>query len=831
MFYTTFTKVKRCSERREVNDLMKPDFALSLSFEGIDLLARAAGGWRLAGHVALDTPDLGGALTELRQRAIDLGGPAFRTKLIIPTDQIRFLSVDTGHVSTADRIEQVRAALDGATPYAVEDLVYDICVDGAFTHVAAVARDTLEEAEAFANEHRFQPVSFVAVPGNEAFLGEPFFGPTQFAETALAAGERVEPDGIAVVVVGDINEVIAEATEPENVETHLPPAEQFDVPQAPEIEEDSDTLADLVVEDTRSVDDVPHSDPIPGFSSRRFSVIPEHAQPEPDLAVSTIAPSIDLDDAPELDAPPSQLSASLTEPDIAPEDDVEERPNWASRFLSRRGGASKDAAPGEVQPEPALEPVPPAPSVSRPEPGPIAAFASPQPALTAPAPPAARFETPDERDRMTIFGQRTAGQSGGAPKFLGLILTAILLLFLAGVALWASLFLDDPLTSLFGEDERTIAIDGPDIPPPVIVAPELDTTDLATVLDPGDTGLTDTDAAVLDALREDADIDLTEPALPDQETAEARYAVTGIWQKAPEAPVEPGLISLDDLYLTSIDGAVDARDAVALPRTEGYETDQPLGQIISPAGPGSEFAFDENGRVIPTPEGALSPDGFTVVLGRPPLVPPPTPQRETAVIEEPEAARAALAGLRPLNRPSDLIEQTERSQLGGLTLSELSGVRPLVRPELEKSAEELDETPTAQAVVASRSPAPRPANIASLVEEASRQQAAQAEQPTQVAAAAPATVAPATVAPRIPSSASVARAATVNNAINLRRVNLIGVYGTPSNRRALVRLPNGRYRKVEVGDRLDGGRISAIGESELRYQKNGRNLTLSIPSG
>jgi len=92
-------------------------------------------------------------------------------------------------------------------------------------------------------------------------------------------------------------------------------------------------------------------------------------------------------------------------------------------------------------------------------------------------------------------------------------------------------------------------------------------------------------------------------------------------------------------------------------------------------------------------------------------------------------------------------------------------------------------------------------------------------------------VAPRTVTPRIPSSASVSRQATVRNAINLRDVNLIGVYGTPSNRRALVRLPSGRYKKVQVGDRIDGGRIVAIGDSELRYQKGGRNLTLTVPSG
>jgi Tfp pilus assembly protein PilP len=71
----------------------------------------------------------------------------------------------------------------------------------------------------------------------------------------------------------------------------------------------------------------------------------------------------------------------------------------------------------------------------------------------------------------------------------------------------------------------------------------------------------------------------------------------------------------------------------------------------------------------------------------------------------------------------------------------------------------------------------------------------------------------------------------MNNAINLRRMNLIGVYGKPSNRRALIRLPSGRYKKVKVGDRLDGGRIVAIGDSELRYQKSGRSVTLKMPRG
>jgi type IV pilus biogenesis protein PilP len=97
-----------------------------------------------------------------------------------------------------------------------------------------------------------------------------------------------------------------------------------------------------------------------------------------------------------------------------------------------------------------------------------------------------------------------------------------------------------------------------------------------------------------------------------------------------------------------------------------------------------------------------------------------------------------------------------------------------------------------------------------------------------VANARPAPAVAQPVRPSGPTTTSVARAATEENAINLRRVNLIGVYGSSNDRRALVRLSNGRYSRVTVGDRLDGGQVQAIGPSSLIYVKRGRQITLEI---
>ena len=151
----------------------------------------------------------------------------------------------------------------------------------------------------------------------------------------------------------------------------------------------------------------------------------------------------------------------------------------------------------------------------------------------------------------------------------------------------------------------------------------------------------------------------------------------------------------------------------------------------------------------------------------------------------------------------------------------------------EENAADASTTPEAQFSATSLVPQARPASLVQRVAQARASVAASAAsapaQPTQQTSAAPA-AAPA-AAPSIPTRASVARTATETDAITLSRLNLIGVYGSPSDRRALLRLPSGRYVKVKVGDRIDGGRVAQIGTGELQYVKDGRTVTLAMPRG
>lgn len=279
-----------------------------------------------------------------------------------------------------------------------------------------------------------------------------------------------------------------------------------------------------------------------------------------------------------------------------------------------------------------------------------------------------------------------------------------------------------------------------------------------------------------------------------------------------------------------------------MPGVETLQSDQPLTLRSLPTAAGSTFALGSDGLVAPTPEGTLNPDGVLVYLGKPPRVPPATPDRAAALDEAQIAANARLAKLKPRSRPAGLVEQTERAQLGGLSLAELGKVRPKLRPDsiqTTAAAVEPQAPATDQAVGASLMPKKRPADLKPPEVRTARAEPAakpgkssRGEIPTKEEdEEGDEGETRSSRAPQVPSSASVSKQATLDNAIRLKDLNLIGVYGTPSNRRALIRLPNGRYKKVKVGDPIDGGRIIAIGDSELRYQKGGRNHTLTMPRG
>ncbi|TRW98332.1 hypothetical protein FNJ84_06015 [Paracoccus sp. M683] len=85
--------------------------------------------------------------------------------------------------------------------------------------------------------------------------------------------------------------------------------------------------------------------------------------------------------------------------------------------------------------------------------------------------------------------------------------------------------------------------------------------------------------------------------------------------------------------------------------------------------------------------------------------------------------------------------------------------------------------------------------------------------------------------PRGTTAASVAAAATVKDGITVNRTQIIGTIGAGKGSRALVRLSNGRIITLRLGDRINGGTITAIGNSRITYVKGGRSSDLAVLDG
>lgn len=646
-----------------------PAFALDLDHDGIRLLTREGDGWIVLQTVRLDDARLADRMAEMRAAAETLGGPDFETALIIPPSEILYTTVDVPAGRTRLRDSDVATTLEGLTPCPVDELVFDWRRDGDKLRVAALDINTLNEAEAFALQHRLNPVGFTARPTPDQFPDAPDFGPTQVAQQREDAAKQPE----------------------EKIEPEAPPV--------PVVEPEPETAPIIA-----TVQKEPRA-PAP--------------KPAPQPAISAPAPGHRLNSSPwtgltDRKGPGLTALVVLTFAAIL---------IWiAYALVTPESEATSVLPPVAETPRTAEGPVIPDDGL----PSETARAAAEEPSPTAPAPSSAETAPNEmyERREFAIFVPDAAARGGDA-----------------------------------------------ELPPPVDYA---------------------------------------------------EITAAEIWQTPPPPGRVPAPSQLDTLYLASIDPAVRVGDAFALSPVSldpGFAarpaTPPPAGQV---------FDLDERGLVRATEDGAETPEGTTVTLGPPPVAPPPRP--ETAAPDTSDAVALALAGPRPRPRPDGLVERNERAELGGRSRAELAGLRPAPRPPSAQATAmaALPETapPSDQAVGRSLQPKDRPDNFDATV--AALRARAEDRPQRAVASAAPSQ-------PQIPSSASVARQATIEDALNLRRVNLIGVYGTASDRRALVRLPSGRYIKVKVGDSVDGGQVAAISDGELRYVKRGRNVTLKVPSG
>ena len=910
---------------------MKPAFALNLSHDGIGLLRRTSRGWLSVGEVALDDPRLGESLDFMRKTALALSPAGLACKLIIPNSQILYTAIAAPGPDDAARRAQIAAALEGRTPYDVADLVFDWRGAGTEVQVAVVARETLAEAESFAEQHRFGPLSFVAIPDAGQFPGEPFFGLASRAAGYLPPGETLEPDDTPVRIIGRGEAAApgAGAEAPQDAPQDGPqdgpeappsPAPAPDIPEA----EVPKPAAREETEPTPAPAEPPAPAPAPapvGVADRQAPVAtPRSPDPKPAPRSRPKKPPARPQDK------PAPVVAERPAPPPQPEPAIAAITGLGARIAERRAvamargplipalagaallalllvlwlvfGRSADEVDSMAEPAaPAeLETAIAAPPPLRPD---------------VPAAPAgeAAVAAPDDTPPDEATAPGTAGSDAAGPA-------------------------DDATAP---DSAETVATG--DLPPAISPEPptqpmagaeaEAAPVPLVTAAAPIAAPPAQAPAASADAAPE-APVDpepaslppgAAEPPQAPQIDPDVRYELTGVWTVAPPATTAPAPDRPDAALQTQRDRTVETGPAAEILAIALPAADRPPAALPNPPPYAPPPRRDAQGRIIPTPEGVVTAEGVTLFAGRPPVAVPerpvaPAPEAAPAAAPEttdaPPAAADPLGDFRPAPRPAETLpeQDAEAPEAGpapdtgeGVEIAAaaetadpapepaadpaLADARPRPVPEdlrgeaeaapgladpgpppaadpalaearprppsaqalaearraREAAAEAAARAAELQAALATASPAavatsprptPRPRDFSAGIAAALQQ--AVAPQPEATAAPTPAALPEAEpepeardTVPDIPTTAAVAREATVENALRLNELNLIGVYGTAGSRRALVRTPTGRFLRVEVGDRLDGGRVAAISETELSYVKNGRTIVLKMP--
>lgn len=95
--------------------------------------------------------------------------------------------------------------------------------------------------------------------------------------------------------------------------------------------------------------------------------------------------------------------------------------------------------------------------------------------------------------------------------------------------------------------------------------------------------------------------------------------------------------------------------------------------------------------------------------------------------------------------------------------------------------------------------------------------------------ASPARIVRAAPVPTRQAAAALRTVASSQVGLSRGAISLVGVFGTPSARRALVRVPGAGVERVRQGDSIQGYRVAAVGEDSVRLIDGARDLLLKLP--
>ncbi|WP_112322253.1 hypothetical protein [Oceanibium sediminis] len=750
-----------------------PGFALDLSREGAALLSRTDGGWSEIAREPLQLGSVGTSMAALRTAA-GAGPEPLAVELWLPEGQIAIRAIETGGVPPVPAmIEQAfaDAAPDGLAGVLLEGPPRQA---GPLFIAAGLPRTVMEEAIAFVAPHGFHVHALTTAEPPAGLDHAPVFIAEAAAKPAALPRPRVLAAAAAAALLLGAAFVTGMVTR-DGQDTAISVTDQ--------------------VRQTSIAPDLGNALPM-GFEPARSPIL-VRSGPDAPRATQVAEPVFAAPDRP---APPASAQAEIavlmppletsTDPGAARADTAPVRGAIPGAPLLASGGLP-EALGAPVQTAVLLPPSPagfaPAPEVTRSSATP--AFAA-LPMLLASSAAAAPVPAPD----LAAVRSRPEGPAPLAPD---LDLTFI-----------------TPTASAGPPDTPGTLSGAPDGATPQ--APELATRGAADLPDqpPARLKIVAARPALVPPLRPRAE---GEPQPETPPLAEAEEQQPGEGAESPTATAEAGAAETEVRVIA-------ARPDIMPPIRPETEAEPEAGIAPEDGQAGDAGQNTDTGE-----DGDDTPD-VRVIAARPDVMPPLRPRDDTAPDSAPETVDAGETSV-----IAALIDEAGEADLSpsenALTRRAPPRPRPdaMERAERDRLAAEEERLamlqPSENALSRSNAPRKRPAALAG-------PRVASLAAPSDTPARTPEPEGTSTArrsAPPLPTSASVARAATIENALPMRQIALIGVYGKSGNRHALLRLTNGSFVKVAPGDSVGGFSVSAISSDAIRLRKGGRDTLLVIP--
>ncbi len=752
-----------------------PSLALDMSQDGITLHQLAFDGhWHELSRVALNDPALRARLSNMRSVATKLEGRRFKTRIWLPPEQIVQSSMSLMGTDDRSRLPKARAEIAAKFGGKPADYLVQLgkrAEGGAFA-VAAVRIRTLQEARTFAKSHGFRAQGYSTRASVEGFAQPPNFALP--ADKFKLVGLGLVAATAATLVLGGGYTFVK--YDPLNLWETPPKVADFAPFQRPNpgIERANTPAA------SRTSPAAPTFPQFATISAQTVAATPPYLPPRQLTAVAQ--ESILTPTAPSPEPAPTPLNLASAVP-----------VNWPASIATLPAATTPDPLPNiglfslqdrmiALQ-QPTLDTPPPAPS------GPMPAYqAQPRPRTVAnmsfflePLPAKATRLSPEALAAFTTRTGLSVAQLSQMPAPL-LLASSKLITAIPG--------LPPILPRLRSGRPIPPQVALPEVPSVVAVPPPPTTPTGPAPLFEVVSGKPD----IIPPLRPAPPIEVVRvPFIVVAGAPEIRPAL----RPAPETLVEAA--PADDAALETAAAEATQTEPAPVETAPAEAAAADADPILIPEAPPETDTNLANAvdaallAAIPPAQ----PQLFALLEGQPALLPRLRSGAQIPALAQPALAPATAAAnaLRPQRRPQAIVE--------------------LPAP--------IDPTISSAAPITSARPPHRNESFA-----------ANAARIIQITTSRPrATAPPVPTDPQsvnLPTSASVARSATIENAINLRKTNLLGVFGTADNRTALILLSNGRRIRVQQGQSFSGWTVVAISTDTVRLQKRNREEILRMPA-